>query len=547
MLCILGQPRVAVGDAVETLALRPKALALLAYLALEQRPVARRKLAHLLFPQTEEPLALLRWHLTYLRSSAPAFIVSELLASRATIALDVSTDVALFRQGASHICDTPEMPSASAVLALYRDDLLTGLSVSTSADFDNWLYVEQEGLRRLFRQAAMTFARWAVRGDRVAASIAPLARLVTIDPYFEDGHIQLLEAYEALGQRDHAAIVYERYQRLLRRDLHAEPRPSVVRRFEGDTRPGPLLPREAMVPLREVTVHIVEWPGEEPTILGIHGSAGIAHSMSGLAELLTPANRFVAPDLRGHGYSDKPPVGYDLERHVADVLELIDALDLRRPLLLGHSAGGTIATFVAAHADVAGLILLDGMVGDRAFAENAAAQLAPMIGRLGQRFGGYEPYLMEWRASRPPRSDEAERLLERWVRYDLAPLPDGTYRRRALQAALEAEWASIVQADSLGALARVQCPVLIVQGGQSWASTGRPYLTAAIVAAQVRAARSAELFVARQSDHSALVRSPEPEMAAAIATFARRHGRQASPSHAMPLPAQNTQLGSIGG
>jgi acetyl esterase/lipase len=42
---------------------------------------------------------------------------------------------------------------------------------------------------------------------------------------------------------------------------------------------------------------------------------------------------------------------------------------LRRPIILGHSAGGAIATFVATGADVAGLVLLEAMVGDRAFAE----------------------------------------------------------------------------------------------------------------------------------------------------------------------------------
>ena len=275
------------------------------------------------------------------------------------------------------------------------------------------------------------------------------------------------------------------------------------------------------MPLRHVTVHIVDWPGSEPTIVAIHGSGMIAHAFGVLAERLAPTHRFVALDLRGHGFSDKPPSGYDLDSHVEDVLQLIEALGLRRPIVLGFSAGGTIAAFTAARADVAGLILLEGMIGDRAFAENAAAQAAPLAASLAQRFGGFDEYLVKARAERARRSDEAERLFDRWAHYDLAPLPDGTYRRRALRAALEAEWASIIKADSLAMLARVACPILIVQALQPWLG-GRPYFTDAIVEAQLRAAPRAQLFVARRSTHGTLVVDPEPDLIEAIMVFARR-------------------------
>ena len=88
--------------------------------------------------------------------------------------------------------------------------------------------------------------------------------------------------------------------------------------------------------------------------------------------------------------------------------------------------GGAIATFVASRADCGGLILLDGVVGDRAFTENAAAQVIKPIGTtLELRVGGFEEYLARWRAQLRPYSDEGERVLERTIRYELARLPDG--------------------------------------------------------------------------------------------------------------------------
>ena len=44
--------------------------------------------------------------------------------------------------------------------------------------------------------------------------------------------------------------------------------------------------------------------------------------------------------------------------------------------------------------------------------------------------------------------DDAERVLERTIRYELALLPNGTYRRRALRTAFEDTWSSLLQAPN---------------------------------------------------------------------------------------------------
>jgi pimeloyl-ACP methyl ester carboxylesterase/DNA-binding SARP family transcriptional activator len=460
------------------------------------------------------------WHLASLRAADP-ILTDSLHATRDMVGLVIPTDVSLFRAGAKRVIQCPDAPDACAVLDLYRGDLLAGLSISATAEFDDWLYVEQERLRTLFRAATVAFARCALADRRAADALTPLARLVTVDPYFEEGHLLLIQAYEAVGRREQAAAVYDRYQRIVRHDLHVEPRSDVAQRYEQASAVHRALPEEDLVPLRNVTVHIVDWSGADPAVLGIHGSGASAYVMSALAEQIAPAARFIGLDLRGHGFSDKPPGGYTLHDHVEDVCELVSALGLRRPILLGHSAGGTIAAYAAARIDASGLILLEGMIGDRAFTENAAAQSAPIATVLGRRFAGFDEYLAAIRMGRSAWSDDAERLLDRLVHYELAPLPDGSYRRRALRRAVEAEWASIVDADSLATLGQVRCPILIVQASRPWFH-GRPYFSDAIVEGQLRAAPAAEVFIARHSNHATLVRDPEPEMIAAIQQFLAR-------------------------
>src|SRR5262245_16661937 len=310
-LCLLGSTALLEGARRSPVALRPKALAMLAYLTLADGAVERREVARMLFPEAEGPLAALRWHLTHVRAAAPARIAGRLRTTRDTVALTISTDVALFRRGAAVVIRRPGARAAPWILDLYRGDLMAGLAVSTTAEFDNWLYVTQESLRRSFRQATLAFARWARGAGRERQAIEPLARLVTVDPYCEDGHVLLIQTYDALGQGEHAAAAYNRYQRIVRRELAAEPQAAVAERFETKKPKGPTLPREDLVPLRDVTLHVVDWPGGEPAILALHGSAQMAHSFGALAAPLAPANRFIGVDLRGHGFSDKPPTGYD--------------------------------------------------------------------------------------------------------------------------------------------------------------------------------------------------------------------------------------------
>jgi pimeloyl-ACP methyl ester carboxylesterase len=331
--------------------------------------------------------------------------------------------------------------------------------------------------------------------------------------------VLLVEAYEALGSHGPAQAAWDIYQRTVRRELHAEPKHDLAQRFEHARPAGRPLPEEDLVPLRDATLHVVEWSGEDPPVLGIHGSAGSAYSLTGLGERLAPRHRFVAVDLRGHGFSDKPPSGYDLATHVEDMSQLIDVLALDAVVLLGFSLGGPVAAAVAARRDVAGLVLLDAAIGDRAFLRRREAEsVVPTEETLELRFHDVDEYLAQWRAATPRYSDDAERWLDRFARYELARLPDGTYRRRGLRAALRAEFDSVVDAGTLGILAGVRCPTLLVRAGGPW--LGRlPWLTDDMWHAQAAACADPAMFVAPSANHASLVRDPPDELIGAISSF----------------------------
>jgi non-heme chloroperoxidase len=60
--------------------------------------------------------------------------------------------------------------------------------------------------------------------------------------------------------------------------------------------------------------------------------------------------RTIAHDRRGHGRSTKTYSGNDMETYAKDLAELIDSLDLREVVLVGHSTGGgEVVKYAARH------------------------------------------------------------------------------------------------------------------------------------------------------------------------------------------------------
>jgi pimeloyl-ACP methyl ester carboxylesterase len=105
--------------------------------------------------------------------------------------------------------------------------------------------------------------------------------------------------------------------------------------------------------------------GTGEAIVLLHGLAS-THRWWDLVTERLPGLRVVRFDQRGHGESGAPPDGYDLEHLAADTLAVLDALDLDRVVLAGHSLGAGVALRVAAQRPerVAALACVDGGVYD---------------------------------------------------------------------------------------------------------------------------------------------------------------------------------------
>jgi pimeloyl-ACP methyl ester carboxylesterase len=97
-----------------------------------------------------------------------------------------------------------------------------------------------------------------------------------------------------------------------------------------------------------ITMHVAEAgpPDADPLVI-LHGWPQHWYEWRHQIPTLAKHYRVIAPDLRGFGWSDAPPNGYDKENMGTDVLHLLDALNLDRVWLVGHDWGGWIGFLIA--------------------------------------------------------------------------------------------------------------------------------------------------------------------------------------------------------
>jgi non-heme chloroperoxidase len=100
----------------------------------------------------------------------------------------------------------------------------------------------------------------------------------------------------------------------------------------------------------DIEIHYEDHGAGQPVVL-IHG-----YPLSGRAwdrqvpALLEAGYRVISYDRRGFGQSSQPATGYDYDTFVADLSTLLEHLDLREAVLVGHSMGtGEVARYLSSY------------------------------------------------------------------------------------------------------------------------------------------------------------------------------------------------------
>jgi len=103
-----------------------------------------------------------------------------------------------------------------------------------------------------------------------------------------------------------------------------------------------MIPTDSYLLLNNLRFHYRDWGGAGQPVVLLHGLASNARIWDLVAPQLSAANtRVVALDQRSHGLTDPAESGFDFPSIIGDLQAFLDALDLQRPILVGHSWGAS--------------------------------------------------------------------------------------------------------------------------------------------------------------------------------------------------------------
>jgi len=208
-----------------------------------------------------------------------------------------------------------------------------------------------------------------------------------------------------------------------------------------------------------VDLHVVEFGGEGPPILLLHGLMGRATTWWQVAQWLAGHGQVVAPDARGHGRSEAHGP-WTTGRLVADIESVLEPLG--SATVIAHSMGGLHALVLAARRpEIVRALVVEDIAVD--FTDRSAEDARAWFTALPQPFESLAHVRQVFGFPRPEFGDYmAECVEERADGYHLLAAVEHTVE-------IAAEWARIARWDVLPA---VRCPTLLVEAEDSVAPPG---------------------------------------------------------------------------
>ena len=238
-----------------------KVEALLYYLALNPGSHRRIRLANLLWAESNEENALgnLRYALWNIRHELGEIALD---ADRSTITLHLNNEIWVDAKEFQMLLQTA-IPSAAAyeqmdhasamrkaahtlhhlpidnpvamvdaishlqqAADLYHGDLLAGFDLADAPDFEEWLQVQRTTFHHLATDALSSLGHYYTTHRQLPEALAATRQLLTLEPWQEAAHRQMMIVYAMMGRRDAALEQYEQCRELLATELGVEPEAS---------------------------------------------------------------------------------------------------------------------------------------------------------------------------------------------------------------------------------------------------------------------------------------------------------------------------------
>jgi pimeloyl-ACP methyl ester carboxylesterase len=249
----------------------------------------------------------------------------------------------------------------------------------------------------------------------------------------------------------------------------------------------------------KLKLHYLDYGTEgRPPMLCVHGGAAHAHWFDYVAPGFAPDFHVRAVDLRGHGDSEwaDPPV-YSFEKYASDLNEVVEKLDLRDFVLIGHSMGGMVSlVYAATHSGrVSRLVLVDTTMH---MSKESIGRLRDLGARPAKDYATHDELISRYRLQPEGPNLAASEVIRHVAAHSGRQTAEGTWRHkfdRSLYAIFE-------RRDGRPYWNHIKVPALLVKGEHSSRVNAE-------ILAQVKArSPQVELVEVPNSDHHITLDNP---------------------------------------
>lgn len=194
---------------------------------------------------------------------------------------------------------------------------------------------------------------------------------------------------------------------------------------------------ETRVPVDGGELAVLKWPAAvsggsaRPPILLVHGITANALAWAGVVDEIAGRADVIAVDLRGRAGSRDVTGPWGIDQNAADVIAVLDALDLDQVVLAGHSLGAFVATAAATASPkrFTRVVAIDGGLGfplPPGIDPDAVleAVVGPAVRKLSMTFADDEAYL-DFHRVHPAFVGNWTPQLTAYLTRDTRKLPDG--------------------------------------------------------------------------------------------------------------------------